>query len=231
MVWYGHRNIRRDHDPEQHTARQHQFPSWEVSAAPGGRFQARLRQAPWITASGNDLAELREALSCCHDAGHIAESLVMLRHEVREYDDWQDRMNELRSRRISALEQALSARWPRRILLRARLARSIRNGICAWAGGHGTTSEKNTYSRNGQASTHPSPRRPRSRRAIPRHRAVTRPVTARPAQSDHEWPGYGAAVSHVRRGPEPAGGCYDKRMLTAAGILAGARGCDIVITA
>lgn len=114
---------------------QHQFPAWELSAAPGGRLDARLRQAPWVTATGNHATELADTLACFYNTGCMAEALLMLRHEVREYSDWQDQMNELRARRICALEQALSARWPRRLFLRARLARAIRHGACTWVGG------------------------------------------------------------------------------------------------
>lgn len=112
-----------------------QFPAWEISAAPGGAFRARLRSSPWVTATGDHLAELQSTLADFYDAAHVAEALLMLRHEVRQYNDFRDQMNELRSRRISALEQPLSARWPRRLLLRARLARAIRHGACTWAPG------------------------------------------------------------------------------------------------
>jgi hypothetical protein len=114
---------------------QRQFPAWDISAAPGGRLDARLRQAPWVTATGGDPAELADTLACFYNTACMAEALLMLRHEVREYNDWQDQMNELRARRISALEQATSARWPRRLLLRARLVRAIRHGTCTQAPG------------------------------------------------------------------------------------------------
>lgn len=64
------------------------------------------------------------------------QSLAMLRNEVRETTDVRDGLNELRERRIAAIEEVLAAPWPRRWLLawgfRRRLRRSTRE--CAWAG-------------------------------------------------------------------------------------------------
>jgi hypothetical protein len=113
---------------------EHSFPSWEVSAGPDGRFHARLRRAKHVQASANDPAELCHTLSRMYDADSIAEALLILRCEVRDNCDWADQMSALQSRRISALEEALSARWPRRQILRLRLASTIRKSARRRAG-------------------------------------------------------------------------------------------------
>lgn len=74
------------------------------------------------------------------------DELWQLRREVRETADVRDRLNELRERRIAAIEEVLAASWPRRWLLgwgfRRRLRRSARES--AWAG-------RSWYERRAQA--------------------------------------------------------------------------------
>lgn len=53
----------------------------------------------------------------------------------REEDDPLDvigHLNELREQRISALEEVLAARWPRRWLLSLRLGRSLRQSVYSY---------------------------------------------------------------------------------------------------
>jgi hypothetical protein len=47
--------------------------------------------------------------------------------------DFTDRTIDLNEDRISALEEIVAARWPRRMLLRRRLARSLRASAAAHA--------------------------------------------------------------------------------------------------
>jgi hypothetical protein len=59
--------------------------------------------------------------------------------DAREEDDPLDvigHLNELRERRISALEEVVAARWPRRWLLSLRMRRSLRQSVHSygWTG-------------------------------------------------------------------------------------------------
>jgi hypothetical protein len=64
------------------------------------------------------------------------DELQMLRQEVSELDDFHAALDELRERRISALEEVLAAPWQRRWLLAWRFRRRLRASVraCAWAG-------------------------------------------------------------------------------------------------
>lgn len=55
---------------------------------------------------------------------------------VDDRDDFVGHLNELREQRISALEEVLAARWPRRWLLALRLRKCVRNSVRGyeWAG-------------------------------------------------------------------------------------------------
>lgn len=113
-------------EPESAADVEREFPGWEVSAGFDGRIHARFRQLPSVELSKEDLTQLRKALSCLYDGRTVAEALLLLRREARDSSEWHDQMTEMHSRRISALEEALSARWPRRLFLGFRLARDIR---------------------------------------------------------------------------------------------------------
>lgn len=64
------------------------------------------------------------------------EELRMLRWEVGELEEFQAALNELRERRISAIEEVLAAPGPTRWLLTWRFRRRLRASVreCAWAG-------------------------------------------------------------------------------------------------
>jgi hypothetical protein len=64
------------------------------------------------------------------------DELCLLRREVRETTSVRDRLNELRERRISEIEEVLATPWPRRWLLGWRWRQQVRRSAreCAWAG-------------------------------------------------------------------------------------------------
>ena len=65
-----------------------------------------------------------------------ADELAQLREDMDEDMAWAMTHDEMLERRIAALEEIVAARWPRRILVRRRLARDLRASVrhYSWAG-------------------------------------------------------------------------------------------------
>lgn len=65
-----------------------------------------------------------------------ARDLRSLQRGHNEDFEWAMRQDELLEERIEALEEIVATRWPRRILVRRRLARDLRDSVAgyAWAG-------------------------------------------------------------------------------------------------
>jgi hypothetical protein len=59
--------------------------------------------------------------------------LAELRHEVILGGLWSDETEGMLERRIARLEEIQAARWPRRILVRRRLARDLRASVAGYA--------------------------------------------------------------------------------------------------
>jgi hypothetical protein len=74
------------------------------------------------------------------------DELRILSREVRELDEFHALLDELRERRISAIEEVLAAPWQRRWLCAWRFRRRLRASVreCAWAG-------ESWHDRRGQA--------------------------------------------------------------------------------
>ena len=67
----------------------------------------------------------------------LAAQLAGTRRDMAEDFEWAMRMDQMLEERISALEEIEAARWPRRILVRRRLARDLRASVAGygWTGG------------------------------------------------------------------------------------------------
>ena len=65
-----------------------------------------------------------------------AGELAQLRGELRADTRWSEDADLMLERRIAALEEITAARWPRRIMVRRRLARDLRASVrnYGWAG-------------------------------------------------------------------------------------------------
>ena len=63
--------------------------------------------------------------------------LEQLRRDVNRDIEWSMAQDSMLERRIARLEEIQAARWPRRILVRRRIARDLRASVAgyAWTGG------------------------------------------------------------------------------------------------
>lgn len=71
------------------------------------------------------------------ELAQLAAGLAETRRDVFEGSDWADRQDEMLEHRVALLEEIVAARWPRRMLVRARLARQLRASVAgygSWAG-------------------------------------------------------------------------------------------------
>ena len=66
-----------------------------------------------------------------------ADELEQLRRDVNHDIEWSMAQDSMLERRIARLEEIQAARWPRRILVRRRLARDLRASVAGygWTGG------------------------------------------------------------------------------------------------